>query len=327
PKPWQVFQRQTAFVGTVRVSGHVKEKADVVEIRISGKTVNEDLPDKWQPATLDPSTHLFNAELSTPAGGWYTVQIRAKSGDKEIAKSEITNVGVGEVFVIAGQSNSTNYGEKRLEPASGMASTFDGSTWRPAADPQPGVHDNSSGGSPWAPFADAMVEHYHVPIGIASTGHGGTSVNAWMPDGELFRHTMGRIEQLGPHGFRAVLWHQGESDAEQMPTDEYVAKMATIIAASRRSAGWAFPWFVAQATYHPKDKVYKSIRDAQQHLWDMGIALQGPDTDTLTGDNRDTNGAGIHLSEKGLRAHGKMWADKVSAWLDKHLQEEAPARP
>jgi hypothetical protein len=30
-----------------------------------------------------------------------------------------------------------------------------------------------------------------------------------------------------------------------------------------------------------------------------------------------TSGKGIHFSAKGLRAHGRLWADKVGVWLDK----------
>ncbi|MDB5300307.1 MAG: pknB 12, partial [Phycisphaerales bacterium] len=119
------------------------------------------------------------------------------------------------------------------------------------------------------------------------------------------------------------LWHQGESDTAGMSTDEYAAKLANVILASKRQAGWEFPWFVAQVSYHtPKEASFNNIRDAQKRLWDQGLALQGPDTDTLTGDNRDGNGAGIHLSEKGLRAHGKLWDEKVAAWLDKVLAAE-----
>ncbi|MDB5358640.1 MAG: pknB 12 [Phycisphaerales bacterium] len=326
PRPWQVIQRRTKAGGAVRVSGHVKPNCETVEVRFTGKSVDGDLPDKWQPVTFDATTKAFNAELQTPAGGWYKVEVQAKVGDNVAAQGQIENVGVGEVFVIAGQSNSTNYGEKRQEPQSGLASTFDGMNWRPAADPQPGAHDNSTGGSPWPAFADAMAGRYHVPIGIACTGHGGTSVNAWQPGGELFRHTLARIDQLGYLGFRAVLWHQGESDSDPksgMSTDEYAAKLANVIIASKRQAGWDFPWFVAQVSYHsPKEASFNNIREAQKRLWDEAIAFQGPDTDTLTGDNRDSNGAGIHLSEKGLRAHGKLWDEKVAAWLDKVLAAE-----
>jgi hypothetical protein len=117
-----------------------------------------------------------------------------------------------------------------------------------------------------------------------------------------------------------VLWHQGESDTG-MGSTEYLNKMTNAIQASNQSAGWEFPWLVAQATYHsPTASAFAGIRDAQKRLWDTGIALEGPDTDTLTGDNRDQNGAGIHMSGKGERAHGELWADKVSRYLSAVLK-------
>ena len=78
-----------------------------------------------------------------------------------------------------GQSNSTNCGQEKIRQKSGMVSSFSGTGWQLADDPQPGVHDNSTGGSYWPAFGDAMFEEYQVPIGLASTGHSGTSVNQW----------------------------------------------------------------------------------------------------------------------------------------------------
>jgi hypothetical protein len=164
-----------------------------------------------------------------------------------------------------------------------------------------------------------MYAKYHVPIGIASTGHSGTSVNAWQPDGDLFKWTTTRMNQLGREGFRAVLWHQGESDVS-MSTDEYARKLTALIQGSRKTAGWEVPWFVAQVSYHnPSEKSYPSTRDAQKKLWTTGVALEGPDTDALTGDYRDQGGNGIHFSPKGLKKHGELWAEKVGVWLDKEL--------
>ena len=37
----------------------------------------------------------------------------------------------------------------------------------------------------------------------------------WESTGQLFDGMVDRIRQFGPGGFRAVLWHQGESDAHQ----------------------------------------------------------------------------------------------------------------
>jgi hypothetical protein len=74
------------------------------------------------------------------------------------------------------------------------------------------------------------------------------------------------------------------------------------------------PWFVAQATYHSeKDPSDDEFRAAQKSLWEKGPALQGPDTDALGQDFR----AGVHFNAKGLEAHGRLWAEKVGAYLDK----------
>jgi hypothetical protein len=240
-----------------------------------------------------------------------------------VAEWTVDNVGVGEVFVIAGEANSTNFGEEHLRQTTGHVVTFDGKRWRHGGDPQPGVHDRSAKGSSWPAFGDALYQKYRVPIGIVSTGQAGSSVNDWQPGSEYFRWMLTRIRQLGPDGFRAVLWHQGETDVK-MESEEYFQKMRTLIQASSTRAGWKFPWFVAQVSYlRPQQPSFPSTRTAQKKLWQEGIAQEGPDTDTLTGVNRDQAGKGMHFSGKGQRALGKLWADKVAAYLDKILVGEA----
>jgi len=316
PRNYQVFQRSTRRRGQILLSGKILSPCTRLEARISGRSLMGVLPERWIEVPFSTADMSFNTALPISAGGWYHVELRATIGIRVMARAAVDNVGVGEVFVGAGQSNSTNYGEEKLVPASGKVASFDGSEWRLAADPQPGAHDNSTGGSFWPAFGDAMYSHWHVPIGVAVTGHGGTSVNQWQPGSELFQWMMTRIFQLGRNGFRAVLWHQGESDTG-MGFTEYVEKMTNLIEASTRSAAWQFPWIVAQATYHsPTEQSFAGIRDAQKRLWDSGVALEGPDTDTLTGDNRDQNGAGIHMSGKGERAHGELWARKVTGYLN-----------
>ncbi|HEY6565657.1 MAG TPA: sialate O-acetylesterase, partial [Pirellulaceae bacterium] len=287
----------------------------------TGDSLSGPLPGTWQRLPIVASTGAFGAQFSLPAGGWYKLEVRALAAGQVVAESKVDEFGVGEVFVGAGQSNSTNCGQFRTQQTSGMVSSFSGSDWRLADDPQPGVADRSEGGSFWPAFGDAMYKRYHVPIGVATTGFGGTSVSQWQPDGDLFPWTMTRVEQLGPFGFRALLWHQGESDIE-MASDEYYEKLKNVIQSSRARAGWQIPWFVAQTSYHNPEKLrHESVRSAQEKLWSDGIALPGPDTDTLTGQNRDMDGKGIHFSPTGLRAHGQMWAEKVSPYLDKALEQ------
>jgi hypothetical protein len=79
-------------------------------------------------------------------------------------------------------------------------------------------------------------------------------------------------------------------------------------------------WFVAQVSYHnPEDASSPEIRAAQKSVWDDGVALPGPDTDTLTGDLREKGGTGIHLSAQGLKMHAHLWVEKVAPWLDRQL--------
>ena len=356
PLPFQVFQRRTRLSGAIAFKGDAAAGARL-EVRISGASLAGALPGGWQRIPGPGSSRSFAANVAVPAGGPYTVEVRSTPPHAASSLVRVDHVGVGEVFVVSGQSNSTNYGEVLQRSETGMVSSFDGTAWAPADDPQPGVQDHSTRGSFIPAFGDELSRRYRVPIGIASVGHGSTSVRQWLPagdpvsimptmtryivrdadgtlrsDGTLFRGMVARIRQLGPHGFRAVLWHQGESDSHQPAGHEIAAStyrrmMVRIIRASRREAGWQVPWLVAQATYHtPDDTSCPPIRDAQSSLWRPGLAEPGPDTDTLTGLLRQNLGKGTHLSDAGLKAHGQLWAQAVSRYLDRVAAQHGGAR-
>jgi len=349
PLDYQVFQRQIRTKGIVLIRGHISDGCPRIEARLAGSSPFGTFSDHWKRLHVDCKTHIFLDHWALPAGGFYQLDVRSEISGRVLGEANVAHFGVGEVFVIAGQSNSTNYGEVRQQTKSGMVVSFSGEDWRIANDPQPGVPDHSTKGSFIPSFGDAVYAKYRVPVAVACVGHGSTSVRQWLPKGEridvpptmskfatstdagltatgeLFDGMMMRIRQLGSGGFRALLWHQGESDSNQKPEhqisgDDYRRMLQHIIRESRREAGWDFPWFVAAATYSPKSSTSAPIREAQASLWQSGIALEGPDTDTLTGDYRQNNGTGVHFNEKGLQAHGKLWADKVEAYLDSVLK-------
>jgi hypothetical protein len=347
PLDYQVFQRQTRTSGTVEIRGTAHVHADRAEARVTGASPGVSLDTHWVRLKIDKSSGEFAASLTEPAGGFYQVEVHLLRHGRQVADITVPHVGVGEVFVIAGQSNSTNYGEVQQTTDTGMVVAFDGTRWQVANDPQPGVQDHSKKGSFIPAFGDALYRRYRVPIGIAAVGHGSTSVRQWLPAGEpvrvmptmtkfitrsadgepvcdgiLFNGMMQRIHQLGPDGFRAMLWHQGESDANQSPArqitpDAYRRMMVDLITASRKSAGWNFPWIVAEATYHtPQDPGSPEFEAAQRSLWQDGLALEGPNTDTLGPEYRQNGGKGVHFSESGLKAHGALWAKAVERMID-----------
>jgi hypothetical protein len=345
PLDYAVMQRSRPGKGWVRIAGELSEGVAGADVSIEARLVGEQQETEWLRAGGSVSGRKVSGTVEAPAGGWYKLEVRVSRGGKEAALGTVAHVGIGEVFVIAGQSNSANHGEERQTTKSRRVAAFDGKEWRIADDPQPGA---SGGGGSFAPaFADAVVEKENVPVGIIACGIGATSVREWLPKGATFPNPptlVSRVEQLptgqwtskgeayeafiarmksaGLQGFRAVLWHQGESDANQkdatrtLPGKLYREYLKKIIRESRRAIGWNAPWFVAQASYHaPGDEGSDDIRAGQASLWKDGIALEGPDSDALKGKLRERDGSGVHFSDEGLRVHAAKWAEKVLPWL------------
>ena len=351
PQEHQVFQRQSRSGGRITVEGECEfigsrpplESARL-EARLLGQPAGGEWPGSWEELPFDARVRRFRAELRAPAGGWFQLEARLVANGATLAETRVLHVGVGEIFLIAGQSNAANHGEEQQRPATGLVSAFDGRTWRIADDPQPGA--SGSGGSFIPAFGDALARRFGVPIGIASVAAGGTSVREWLPRGSrvtappttganvvttapdrwestgmLFDRLAERLRQFGPRGARAVLWHQGESDNHQpvgrnITSTQYRRHLQHVIRSSRDVAAWKVPWFVAQASYHtPDDPGSPELRAAQRALVRRGLALAGPNTDELGPEFRDAGGRGVHFNARGLKRHGEAWAEAVGVWL------------
>ena len=339
PVDCQVVQRADGDAADVRVRGRLAAAAAGTAFEVAlGES-----PRAWLPIARVEAG--FDGRIRVPAGGWHRLRVRAVRDGGVVAETAVDRVGVGEIFVVAGQSNAANHGETKQRPASDRVVAFDGARWRVADDPQPGA---SGGGGSFLPaFGDAIVAAFDVPVGFVACGIGATSVREWLPAGTTFPHPptieqrvrrtpdggwasdgrafdalVARMRPFGVRGFRAVLWHQGESDANQrdpsrtLPGALYRDHLGRIIAASRAEIGWDAPWFVAMATYHvPGDEAWPDIREAQAAVARDGLAFAGPDTDALKGPLRERGGTGVHFSDAGLRAHGAAWADAVVPWI------------
>ena len=351
PSDYQVFQRFSEDKGTINIEGST-EKSDITSVEI--KIYKKGEPADWKNIYATIKGKSFKSIYTTSSGGWYKFEIRILNNKKIIATRSVEHVGIGEVFVIAGQSNAANHGEEKQRTKTNLVSTLNGKSWQSCIDPQPGA--SGDGGSFIPPFADAIARQYNVPVGIVACGIGATSVREWLPKGttfniaptlierveqlqngawqskgEAYEIFINRMKELGKFGFRAVLWHQGESDANQpternstLPGNLYMQYMNTLITESQKTIGWKAPWFSAMATYHvPGDEFSADIQQAQKAVWASALAMEGPNTDELKGEMRDNNGKGVHFSGKGLQKHAELWFEKISPWLTQQLANSA----
>jgi hypothetical protein len=281
-------------------------------------TGNSGTSTDWQTIANTPSGGTFSGALAdVPAGGWYQLEVRSVTGAVPGNAAVVQKVGIGDIYVTCGQSNSANYGEGGYTASDDRVcarSSVGGSSWILAADPLPIA--GGSGGSVWTRLGDLLASAENVPIGFISVGVGSTQVVEWIPGSAHYNNLLKPAVQSFPSsGFRAVLWHQGESDAiANTDAATYASRLNSIIAQSRADAGWTIPWHVAEASFHPFTTLSQEepVTAGQRQVvhGDPQVFL-GPTTDAFHledaagGKLVDT----VHFNNAGLLDHAGQWRD------------------
>ncbi len=265
----------------------------------------------WAKADGQLRDQDWSGAARVPGGGWYRLELRARRGDQAVAAGAVEPIGVGELFVVAGQSYAVGANDEltKVDDPQGRVVAYDAvnKSWRVANDPQPNAGD---GGTIWPTTGNLLLPLTRVPIGFVNVAVGGTATRQWLPGEKLYEQLAAAGTSVGR--FRAVLWQQGESDViEHRATDYYVKNMVTIREALSKQWGFDPPWLLAKSTLHPT--VYNDpqgegrIRAAIDQLGIMRGFRPGPDTDILGGENRGGVGTRRHFSGIGQRRAGLMW--------------------
>jgi len=318
PVERQVFQRGAEGTGQVAIAAPLPAGAELIEARaVLGEGAPRGKAVDWSPVfdarKTDPETGKFRGVLRVPAGGWYRIEVRARKDDEALAQAALDKVGVGDVFVTAGQSNSANFGQVRQAAKDDRIVYFDGKSFVPAKDPIPGGF--GGGGTPWALLGDLLAKELNVPICFRSSTLTYTPVSEWLPTGmhNQYATLVERLKQFGPHGARAVLWHQGESDSlARTSAEQYCAQLTQVIQSVRKEIGYDVDWFVAQASFHPGcgKPQQEPVAAGQKLIWKSKVAFPGPVTDDLLG--KEYRSDGVHFTERGLQTHAQRWFEAIT---------------
>jgi hypothetical protein len=332
----QVVQRRDDNYGNIVFMGTFAGNVDGFQARSVLRPGMAGLAQDWTPMIgVSLVGQRFFGVFRQAAGGFYDLQIRPTFQGRVGAPATVFAVGVGEVFLLAGQSNATNSGQKtgfvpdiRVSafsdgPRYGVDPSFPGASWQWGIDPLPAI-DLTSGGSPWPKMATNLVNATGgVPVGLYCVACGGTTIDQWLPGVTRYTPSAGNVVLIDRlvnalnyfklrSGVRAVLWDQGENDAA-VGTDRWVyeANLRDLIELSRGRSGVPVKWLVALATGPPSvaPATRLGLEQAQIDVTDGVMTYEGPNTDLLGYAYRQALPVdpGYHFNEVGLNLLGDLW--------------------
>ena len=127
------------------------------------------------------------------------------------------------VFLMMGQSNMAGRGDPRdIAPLpSTHAFVLRNGKWQPMTEPinidRPikftGAMGTNSGVGPAASFAAAYAEEFDEDIGLVPCAEGGSSLEDWRVDGQLFLNAYYQAKLASNVGeLTGIIWHQGEAE-------------------------------------------------------------------------------------------------------------------
>jgi|GEM_PF-1770602 len=328
PQSRIVYQRNQSNQANIIVSGLAPLNTTRVEARLVALPGYSGATTGWSPLSLISNNKAFRGSLAG-SGGWYRLEVRAWADGNVSADGSIDRVGIGEVFLVAGQSNA--FGVQEAGGASDdRVSVADFRDNDVNEQLMPVRFSHADGGANvgpsnplyiWGQLGDQLVRRLQVPVLFIGAAQPGTTSEQWRKTAE---GDMGSSSLLLPYrrlgavlfhytartGARAVLWHQGEGDVGR-GQQQYFDNVQFVINKSRQQANFgALAWVVSRASYSLGQSDGGVINAQNQLISNVPNVYAGPSTDGLVGpDNRADN---VHFSGSGLSRLTDMWNQSLS---------------
>ncbi len=284
--PWQILQQTDGFA-ELTVGGRCICNPDLPEYAQGGRVgccVREEdtnaVAVDW--VWAEPADGQWSCKLRIPAGGLYRIEAilmhPCGSFNYPTRGDSVKHVGVGDVFVIAGQSNAVGKAlDAALDPPElGVHLLALSGRWDLAAHP---LHDSTDslypellsarpGISPFLAFAKLLHRRLGYPIGLVQTARGSSDLSFWDREtGPVYRVMREQIARS--NGIRAVLWYQGCNDADDAAmTADYSMRFSRLAANLRADLALpALPILTVQLNQFldpSAEALFSQVREAQR---------------------------------------------------------------
>lgn len=296
---WQILQQENGYarieIGGTYVRSMKANDENAIEIpKIYVMVSKEETGEPviwWTECNVEGES--WSVELNIPAGGPYTIQTTMTEVKNEnwtewgTRGDIIQHIGVGDLYVIAGQSNSAGIGKDFVydPPEFGVHIYKNNKQWSLATHPlqdSTGACDNPNcdigvtGHSLYLSFAKSLKRDLGYPIGLIQTSQGGSWLSAWNPeeDGKLYRNMVERIKECGGK-IKAVIWYQGCSETNAIEDAEsYIERFSQMRKALFKELNVEnIPFVVFQIDYsnfgeadYEMDKLWGTVREQLRRM-------------------------------------------------------------
>lgn len=345
PETRAVFQRNLDQTTIIYVSGNFYQPVDSVQARLVPENTGQGLATNWQTIQRNPQGGIFQGPVRGTTG-WYRLEVRAFTGRDVLGDDVVRKVGIGEVFIVTGQSNAQGFQDLGAAGATDdrvNCVDYDNFTANTLADPPAPKFQQLSAASLigprgqsawcWGILGDLIARQYNCPVLFINTAWAGTTIRNWTEsaDGKTTKNIfrIGTPDENFPtgmpygnliialryycslFGLRAVLWQQGETDNVplNLGRQEYSTLMQYLINKTRADTDRYPAWILARSSYN-QGKVSSNIVQAQTDVINVynNNVLPGPFTDNI---QNPRPGDDVHFGGDGLRQLAQAWYNSM----------------
>ncbi|GAB2550609.1 T9SS type A sorting domain-containing protein [Spirosoma aerophilum] len=285
PERRAIFQRENDNTSTIYLSGSLYQPVDSVQARLQIEENGQGTSTNWVTIQRNPKGGIFQGALRG-RGGWYRLEVQAFVGGKVASSDVVRKVGIGEVFIITGQSNAQgfqNFGAVGATDDRVNCVTFDNTKANSLGDPPAPSFQQLTATSLigprgqsawcWGYLGDLIVKQYNVPVLFINTAWEGTSIQNWresslglttknifalgtpdenFPKGMPYGNLITALHYYcSLQGLRAVLWQQGEYDNFPLHSTrkDYADNMQFLVNKTRSDTDRYPAWVLARSSY------------------------------------------------------------------------------
>jgi hypothetical protein len=208
-----IYQRHNSTTGEIKIIGNYTGSPSSIETRFNGGN--------WVTLDSNPSGGTFNGTINASVGQGI---LEIRFGDDINSYNSISNISLGDLFVIGGQSNAEGRANnaQSLNGSNEYYSTVyrEDDVWLIGNDP---IDNGTSNGSPFPLLVNNLIQNQSVPVGFISVAKGGTNISLWQKGQPWYDNMHNQIAEAtnGTMKVKSLLFHQGETDSFSSEATNY----------------------------------------------------------------------------------------------------------